>query len=247
MKMKTISEELVHIPGGEFLMGLGTDRDHSPVHRVALRAFLMDKYEVTNARFLDFCQATGHRLPAFWGIERFRSGPDYPLHPVVGVSWRDAVAYAAWCGRRLPTEAEWEYAARGGLVARNYPTGDTLEPSDGNFSQSALGSPVAVGSYAANGFGLHDMQGNVVEWVWDAYDAFYYRASPSVDPRGPEPTRLRPEAVVFRVIRGGGWHSGATCNRVYYRNALPANWVDFAVGFRCVKDIEANADETGTS
>jgi sulfatase modifying factor 1 len=228
--------DLVLIPGGEFIMGSGLDRDHGPAHRVAIRSFLIDKVQVTNARYVGFCQATGHRLPAFWGIDKFRSGPGYPDHPVVGVSWRDANDYAAWCGKRLPTEAEWEYAARGGLVGKNYPHGDTLDPSHGNWIRSGLGGPVAVGSDAPNGYGLYDMQGNVVEWVWDLYDPYYYAVSPRVDPRGPEPSNLRPEAVLFRVIRGGGWHSGPYCNRVYYRNALPANWLDFNVGFRCARD-----------
>ena len=229
-------DELVLIPGGEFRMGSGLERDHSPVHTVYVDSFFMDKYEITNAKYFAFCQATGHRLPAFWGLERFRSGPDFPAHPVVGVSWYDANAYASWCGYRLPTEAEWEYAARGGLVDKNYPNGDTLDPSEGNFSQSGKGGLVAVGSYAPNGYGLHDMQGNVVEWGRDHYDPVYYATSPKMNPQGPETGGLRPEPVRFRVIRGGGWHSGLYCNRVYYRNALPANWVDFNVGFRCVKN-----------
>jgi sulfatase modifying factor 1 len=213
--------ELVLIPGGEFLMGADSEGDHNPIHKVHLDSFYMDKYEVTNAEYLRFCQATGHRLPEFWGMSGFRCSPDNPNHPVVGVNWYDAALYAEWCGKRLPTEAEWEYAA----------TGDTLHPSDGNYNQSGKGGPVAVGSYRANGFGLHDMQGNVVEWVADFYDAAYYASSPAVNPQGPENGK-------FRVIRGGGWHSGASCNRVCYRNALPANWVDFNVGFRCVKDIK---------
>ncbi len=86
-----------------------------------------------------------------------------------------------------------------------------------------------------DGYGLHDMQGNVVEWVWDFYDPDYYSSSPSANPRGPESVRFRPEPVRFRVVRGGGWHSGPYCSRVYYRNALPANWVDFNVGFRCAE------------
>ncbi len=228
-------EELVLVPGGEFLMGSDSEGDHSPVHKVYIDSFYIDRCAVTNAQYLKFCEATGHRLPDFWGMEGFRCGPDYPNHPVITVSWYDATVYAEWCGKRLPTEAEWEYAARGGLVGMNYPNGDTLHPSDGNYNQSGKGGPVAVGSYPANGFGLHDMQGNVVEWVWDFYDPDYYSSSPSVNPQGPEFGR-------FRVIRGGGWHSGASCNRVYYRNALPTGWVDFNVGFRCAKDIEPHDD-----
>jgi len=237
--MANLTKELVFIPAGEFLMGSDSEGDHSPVHRVQIDSFYMDKYEVTNAQYLRFCQETGYRLPRFWGMEAFRSGADYPDHPVVGVSWSDAVEYGAWCGKRLPTEAEWEYAARGGLVGMNYPNGDTLHPSDGNHAKSGKGGPVAVGSYPANGYVLHDMQGNVVEWVWDYYAADYYSSSASANPRGPESGR-------FRVIRGGGWHSGPYCNRVYYRNALPPNWVDFNVGFRCAKNFESLDDsDTG--
>ena len=228
--MTDIAEELALIPGGEFLMGADSEGDHNPVHKVYIDTFYMDKYEVTNAKYLRFCQVTGHPHPEFWNREGFRCGLDYPNHPVAGVSWHDAVAYAVWCVTRLPTEAEWEYAARGGLAGMSYPTGETLRPSDGNYTKSGHGGPVAVGSYPPNGFGLYDMQGNVVEWVLDFYDANYYASSPSANPQGPGSGK-------FRVIRGGGWHSGPYCNRVYYRNALPPNWVDFNVGFRCVKDV----------
>jgi len=226
-----ILADLVRISSGEFLMGAKPEGDHSPVHPVRLDSFYIDRYEVTNAQYLQFCQAIGHRLPEFWGMSGFRCGPDYPNHPVVGVSWWDAFDYAAWCGKRLPTEAEWEYAARGGLAAMDFPNGDSLQPWEGNYNKSGKGGPVAVGSYRANGFGLYDMQGNVVEWVADFYGAAYYASSPAANPQGPEAGR-------FRVIRGGGWHSGASCNKVYYRNALPANWVDFNVGFRCAKNME---------
>lgn len=237
-----ISAGIALIPAGEFLMGADSEGDHSPAHKVRLDPFYMDRYEVTNAQYLRFCQATGHRLPEFWGRSGFRCGPGYPNHPVVSVSWWDAADYAAWCGKRLPTEAEWEYAARGGLTGKNYPNSDELEPSDGNYNKSGRRGPVTVGSYAANGYGLYDMQGNVVEWVWDYYDAGYYVSSPTTNPKGPELVTARPEAVRFRVIRGGGWHSGPYCSRVYYRNALPANWVDFNVGFRCAADVGPHGD-----
>ena len=228
--MTNITEELALIPGGEFLMGSDLEGDHNPVHKVYIDTFYMDKYEVTNTKYLKFCKVTGHKLPEFWNMEGFRCGLDYPNCPVVGVSWHDAVEYAVWCGKRLPTEAEWEYAARGGLAGMSYPNGEALHPSDGNYTKSGKGCPVAVGRYPPNGFGLYDMQGNVVEWVLDFYGPNYYSSSPSANPRGPSSGK-------FRVIRGGGWHSGPYCNRVYYRNALPPNWVDFNVGFRCAKDF----------
>lgn len=224
--MTEISNDLVLIPAGAFWMGSPAPGDHQPAHLVRLDAFYIDRYQVTNNQYLQFCAETGHVLPFFWDMAGFRCGADYPDHPVVGVSWQDAAAYAAWCGRRLPTEAEWEYAARGGLEGKSFPTGDTLDPDDGNYFKSELGGPVPVGSYPPNGYGLYDMQGNVVEWVMDWYAPDYYAHSPQVNPQGPESGR-------FRLIRGGGWHSGATCNRVYYRNALPPNWLDFNVGFRC--------------
>ncbi len=224
------SDESVLIPAGEFTMGVQGDTGDNPAHEVWIDSFYMDKHEVTNAQYFEFCQATGRTLPEFWDKQGFRSSLKFPNHPVVGVSWIDAKAYAEWRGKRLPTEAEWEYAARGGLKDRNYPNGDSLDPSLANFSQSKKGGPVAVGSYSSNGFGLFDMTGNVVEWVADFYSQDYYLQNPKKNPKGPEKGK-------FRVIRGGGWHSGPFCNRVYFRNALPANWLDFNVGFRCAKDI----------
>jgi sulfatase modifying factor 1 len=116
-------------------------------------------------------------------------------------------------------------------VSKNYPNGDSLTPSDGNYSKSNKRGSVAVGSYPPNGFGLHDMQGNVVEWVADWYDPNYYSSSPTQNPRGPEVGK-------FKVVRGGGWHSGPSCNAVHFRNALPPGWLDFNLGFRCAKDVE---------
>jgi formylglycine-generating enzyme required for sulfatase activity len=221
--------EMVLIPAGEFLMGAENGEDDSPIHTVYIDAFYMNKLEVTNAEYLAFCEDQDWRLPEFWGAEAFHSTLDFPDYPVVGVSWSDARTYAKWAGKRLPTEAEWEYAARGGLVGMIYPHGDTIDPTLANYRWSGIGGTVAVGSYPPNGLGLHDMAGNVVEWVADSYSADYYKASPPRNPQGPEKGK-------FRVIRGGGWHSGPSCNRVHFRNGLPANWKDFAVGFRCARD-----------
>jgi sulfatase modifying factor 1 len=221
--------DMVLIPSGEFLMGSDAGGGHGPLHKVRVDSFYIDRTEVTNAQYYAFCQETERTLPEFWGMDAFHCGLEYPDHPVVGVSWSDAVAYADCYGKRLPTEAEWEYAARGGLIGKKYPMGDDLNPSDANHSKSEHNGTVPVGSYAPNGFGLHDVAGNVVEWVWDWYGSDYYSVSPPDNPQGPEDGR-------FKVIRGGGWHSGPSCNRVYYRNALPPNWLDINVGFRCAKD-----------
>lgn len=223
--------EMVLIPGGEFLMGSEDgDGSDNPVHRIYVDSFYMDKCEVTNAQYSEFCEQTGRGLPELWGMKEFRSGLGYPNHPVVSVSWRDARAYAEWIGKRLPTEAEWEYAARGGLVGKDFPNGEDLDSSTGNFSSKGT---VPVGSYSPNRFGLHDMAGNVGEWVFDFYDKDYYRASSYENPRGPEEGK-------FRVIRGGGWHSGKSCNKVHFRNCLLARWVDFNLGFRCVKNVHGS-------
>lgn len=229
---------MILVPGGDFVMGSDNGGDHGPSHIVRLDTFYIDKYEVTNAQYHRFCLETGRSLPEFWDMDVFHCSMDHPDHPVTGVSWSDAVAYAEWCGKRLPTEAEWEYAARGGLSGRKYPNGDTLTTADANYTKSERGGTVPVGSYPANGFGIHDTAGNVTEWVADWYSADYYAVSPHANPKGPEKGK-------FRVIRGGGWHSGPSCNRVYFRNALPPNWLDFNVGFRCAKDYPGT--ESGRS
>jgi len=223
---------MVFIQGGEFLMGKAEEGDHSPVHQVVMNSFFMDQYEVTNAQYFEFCQQTQRHLPEFWGMAEFNSGPDFPNHPVVGVSWYDASDYANWIGKRLPTEAEWEYAARGGLAGQNFPNGNSIDSTGANMSiKGRRKGTRPVGSYAPNGYGLYDMAGNVVEWVADYYAEDYYQQSPERNPGGPT-------AGKFKVIRGGGWHSGPYCNRVYVRNALPPNWVDFNVGFRCFRALK---------
>ena len=219
----------VRIPEGTFLMGGDTESDHQPIHEVTVSAFRLSKTPITNAQYAVFCEATDRVYPEFWGQERFRSGPGFPNHPAVGVSWQDASDFAEWMSSRLPTEAEWEYAARGGLEGEPYPFGSDIDPSEANYSHPKTPGLLPVGQFPPNGFDLLDMCGNVVEWVVDRYASDYYACSPKENPQGPTIGK-------HRVIRGGGWHSGPYCNRVYYRNALPSNWVDFAVGFRIAKD-----------
>lgn len=217
--------EQVGIPGGRFQMGKpGEGRP------VQVGAFRIDKHEVTNAQWQAFCEANDRQLPIFWGLDRFRCGPNYPDHPVVGVSHSDAKAYATWVGRRLPTEAEWEFAARGGLDGAKYDTGDELGEGQANTKTARLNGPVAVGSFRPNGYGLHDMVGNVREWVADYYTDDDPPQELQIDPTGPATGRLR-------LIKGGGWHSGNGCNQVHVRNALAGSWGDFNVGFRCAADV----------
>ena len=220
-------EGMVFIPGGEFVRGVEGGKDN-PLDTVYVSPFYMDAREVTCAQYQAFCEATGRRLPEFWGVGRYRCGPDFPGHPVLGVSQADAIAYAEWVGKRLPTEAEWEFAARGGLEGKAFPHGDEMDNTMENFKSDGT---VPVGSYPPNGYGLHDMAGNLREWVLDYYDWDYYRNSPYDDPKGPDNGK-------FCVVRGGGWHAGKGCSTVHVRYGMYPTWVDINVGFRCVRDLE---------
>jgi iron(II)-dependent oxidoreductase len=219
---------MVLIPAGEYLMGKDGDANNSPSHTVRLDSFYIDKHEVTNAQYHAFCKETERQLPIFWEMEKFHCGLDFANHPAVGVSWADAKAYAEWAGKRLPTEAEWEIAARGGLVGKKFPNGDEMDSSEANFKSDGT---VPVASYPPNGYGLYDMAGNVREWVSDYYSESYYSLSPTDNPKGPE-------KGTFRVVRDAGWFSGKGCTSVSARICLPQYWTDFAVGFRCAKDVD---------
>lgn len=221
------------IPSGEFIMGndMKNGLGFSPAHKVKIDSFYMDKCEVTNREYLQFCKETGHKLPEFWNTDIFRSGEKYLDYPVIGVTWSDANTYAEWAGKRLPTEAEWEYAARGGLVEMDYPNGNEWTKEKPKQDSTCWVNYIEpVGKYDANGFGLYDMGGNVWEWVADRYSETYYAESEYDNPKGPSNGSNR-------VIRSGSWHSGAMCKKVFYRKGLISNWCDFAVGFRCVKDL----------
>ncbi len=220
------------IPAGEFTMGKNSSgiTDWQPEHIVSVDAFYMDKFEVTNKLYFEFCTQTGNPLPEFWGSQQFKCSLDYPDHPVAGVSFMDAVKYAQWAGKRLPTEAEWEYAARGGLTNSNYPWGNQIDSTMVNYGKKYK-TTLKAGSFKPNGYGLFDMGGNVWEWTMDNYGHDYYANSPGQNPKGPDAGR-------FKVIRGGSWHSGAMCIQTFYRNGLSPSWTDFAVGFRCVKSAK---------
>ena len=230
---RTIEHEFILIPGGEFIMGKESLTNAGFIdnfaHKVYVDSFYIDKYEVTNAQYKEFCDSTGRRLPEFWNMDVYHSGPAFPDYPVTGVTWADAEAYAKWKGFRLPTEAEWEFAARGGLIGKNYPLGDNMDSSQANYYPTQ-GHTMPVGSYPPNGYGIYDMAGNVVEWVYDFYSENYFLKSPYKNPAGPVYGKQR-------VIRGGGWRSGMSCNTVHFRQSLRPYWVDFNVGFRCAKDV----------
>lgn len=221
---------MVLIPAGDFQMGdhfnEGWD-DEFPVHTVYLDAFYMDIYGVTNAQFQKFMDATGHREPYKWGDSLFNS----PEQPVVGVNWHDAVAYAEWAGKRLPTEAEWEYAARGGLSGMKYPWGNDISHGDANYD-GAGGRDVweytsPVGSFPPNGYGLYDMAGNLWEWCSDVYNQDYYSISPERNPTGPD-------SGSRRVLRGGSWGDDPSGLRVTPRYGNNPGGANYYMGFRCV-------------
>ncbi len=220
---------MVLIEGGRFIVGAETERGDHPAREVTLSDFFLDTHEVTCAEYMRFCRETDRSFPFFWEKEGFRVGPDFPDHPMLGVTWGDARAYAEWAGKRLPTEAEWEVAARGGEQDLKYPWGDEIDETRANYANKKEGS-VPVGSYAPNGYGLFDMAGNALEWVQDRYDIDFYRDGPTLNPIGS----LR---GYLRVIRGGGWFTGPSCSRVFWRNALKGNFSDFNVGFRCARDL----------
>ena len=171
-------------------------------------SFYMDMYEVTNAQYRKFVRATGHREPQYWHNSEYNQ----PNQPVIGVSWHDATAYAKWAGKRLPSEAEWEYAARGGLAGQRYVWGDETPTAERANYGSNVGKPTAVGSYPANGYGLYDMAGNVGEWCQDWYNS---------DRK-------------YRVLRGGRWSTVANSLRVALRDYYDPNNGSSFNGFRCV-------------
>ena len=244
---------MVLIPAGEFVMG-GNDnyagRDEMPVHTVYVDAFYMDTHEVTNAQYKKFLDAHPHWWKGGKGSSRYYlnnwNGNHYPEgkgdHPVTYVSWYAAMAYAKWAGKRLPTEAEWEKAARGGLVGKVYPWGDTIDDTKANYNSR---DTTPVGSYPANGYGLYDMAGNAWEWCLDEYYSNFYSNSPRQNPIAGAVSIAQvlnnftnnKLSNRYRVLRGGSYSSRNV--RVANRNQDPptyvASWSYF--GFRCARDV----------
>ena len=246
-------EGMESIPAGEFEMGSNdpeAQNDEQPVHTVSVDAFFMDKYEVTNLEYKEFVLANPR-----WQKDRIEkrfhsgsylkhwNGKNYPNgksnHPVTYVSWYAAMAYAGWAEKRLPTEAEWEYAARGGLAGKKYPNGDVIDAWQANFD-SNVGDTTAVGGYPKNEYGLFDMAGNVWEWCLDAYNPDFYFGSP---PKNPISGANSISQVISnftnvktsRVLRGGSWFNNPGNLRVANRYRYnPTNSVN-GLGFRCAR------------
>ena len=286
---KPVTEGMIYLSGGEFLMGTDSDegfpRDgEGPVRNVRVNPFYIDPCTVTNSEFLEFVEDTGYKTeaelygwsfvfssfvseqvaetvtevvqnaPWWWAVKgaywRKPEGPDSSImnrmdHPVVHVSWNDAMAYCQWSGKRLLTEAEWEYAARGGLVQKKYPWGDRLNPDgkhmcniwQGTFPKKNKGADGYLGtapakSFPANGYGLYNVSGNVWEWCSDWFSPTFYVDGTCENPKGPSGGKAK-------VTRGGSYlcHN-SYCNRyrVAARNSNTPDSSTGNIGFRCAAD-----------
>lgn len=242
--LKPLLTDMVIIPGGTFFRGSQDgNRDEMPKHQVTLSSFAIDIHPVTNEQFVRFLEVMGgekdsnhndiirlrdSRIKRSGGKLSIESG--YAKHPVVGVTWYGAVAYAKWIGKRLPTEAEWEIASRGNHESNLYPTGDDIEKTQANFFSS---DTTAVMSYASNDYGLYDVAGNVYEWCHDWYGYNYYEISVQ-EPDNPH----GPLQGVYRVLRGGCWKSLKEDLRCSRRHRNNPGTVNGTYGFRCVAGVQ---------
>jgi sulfatase modifying factor 1 len=219
------------VPAGAFLMGSDQGQDDErPVHQVYVDAFWMSTCPVTRAEYAAFLSAAGREAPRDWHVAAF-TGDDLP---VVGVSWNDAVAYCAWreqlgSRERLPREALWERAARGGADGATYPTGERIPSWIPEAGRGPLEGPWPVTLGEPNAFGLMGIAANVHEWCADWHDKSYYAASPPRNPRGPA-------SGVRRASRGGSWRHAVTISRCAARSKLDPSFRYTDYGFRTVRD-----------
>ena len=228
-KLKLIQEEklkkgeMVQVEGGSFVMGSTEFLDEKPVRKVELKSFLIDKFPVTVKQFREFCNSNGRRIPPIpeWGWA--------DDHPVVNISWQDASDYAKWAGKRLPTEAEWEFAARGGIKSKNYKFAGSNELNQvAWYSANSEMKTNPIGTKLPNELGIFDMCGNVLEWCSDWYSP--YDPSEIKNPSGSNRGN-------FKVMRGGSWNVNELGCRVTLRNHYDPDTNDNYFGFRCVKDV----------
>ena len=230
-----IEPTLVQISAAWFLMGSATGQDcERPVHRVWVDAFLLAATQVTHAEYEHFLWATSTQAPPFWSDPNF----NYPQQPVTGVSWFEAARYCEWLSSqtarayRLPTEAEWELAARGGLEQKEFPWGDAPAQSLPDYATRWQSGPEPVARYAPNAFGLYDICDNVHEWCSDWYDPNYYAVSPDRNPRGPEQSPMKP---IRKSSRGGSWRHHIKVARCSARSSIPPHfqYADYGVRVAC--------------
>jgi sulfatase modifying factor 1 len=224
---------VIPIPSGWFLMGCETGRDNEkPVHRVWVDEFLLAATQVTNAEYGRFLSESRSAPPPFWSDPNFNS----PTQPVVGVSWFDAVRYCEWLSEvtgkhfRLPTEAEWERAARGGREGELYPWGDSPPQSLSGYAGRWQNCPEPVGQGEPNAYGLYNMCDNVHEWCSDWFSPDFYVISPDRNPRGPG-TGDR------RASRGGSWRHHIKMSRCAARSSIPPEFQYADYGFRVACDL----------
>jgi formylglycine-generating enzyme required for sulfatase activity len=203
-----------------------------PIHRVWVDAFLLAATQVTNSEYQRFLRATAAQPPPFWEDRNF----NHPDQPVAGVSWHEAARYCDWLsartGRRfrLPTEAEWESAARGGIEQKKFPWGDEPPQSLPDYAKRWQNGPEVVGRYAPNAFGLYDIGDNVHEWCADWYDPNYYAISPERNPHGPE-------SGTRKASRGGSWRHQIKVARCSARSSIPPEFQYADYGFRVACDL----------
>jgi formylglycine-generating enzyme required for sulfatase activity len=229
---------LVSIPAAWFLMGSASGQDcERPIHRVWIDAFLLAATQVTNAEYERFVNSTKSEPAPFSRDPKF----NHSQQPVTGISWFDADRYCRWLasqtGRpyRLPTEAEWERAARGDLEQKNFPWGDAPPQSLPDYSTRWQAGPEPVARCAPNAFGLYNICNNVHEWCSDWYDPNYYSVSPDRNPRGPEPSSAQGQR---KASRGGSWRHHVKVSRCSARSSIPPDFHYADYGFRVACDVK---------
>ena len=228
-----LEPSLVQIPAAWFLMGSSSGQDcERPIHRVWVDAFQLAATQITNAEYARFLVATGAEPPPFGHDPNF----NHPKQPVTGVSWHGAVRYCEWLSSqlarayRLPTEAEWELAARGGLEQKQFPWGDAPPQSLPDYASRWQTGPEPVARYAPNAFGLYDIGDNVHEWCSDWYDPNFYAISPERNPRGPDSGQRK-------ASRGGSWRHQIKVARCSARSSIPPEFQYADYGFRIASDV----------
>lgn len=223
---------MLYVPAGEFSMGGDILVNEQPIHPVYLDAFWIDQTQVTNGMYTKCVAAGACQQPIVLSNTRssYFNHTNFADFPVIYVDWNDAMAYCSWAGARLPSEAEWEKAAKG-TDGRTYPWGENIDSTLANYMQN-VGDTTKVGSYPAGAspYGALDMAGNVYNWVYDWYDSSYYSQSPRTNPTGPT-------SGTERVVRGGSWSIHEFYLRSAYRARQNPDSTNFGVGFRCARSL----------